>query len=529
MLRLPTARRSPRACWKSCRDRTGYPIETLGLDLDIEADLGIDSIKRVEILGKLRDEFPALKSTADSSEAMDALARARTLGAIVDRMAALAGPSHTDIPDSTEVPADQELKIQDSRFQHNLHTLTSESATVGPPFRTVESFESSILESNSRHDGRSPRVERRVLEAVAAPLPRHRRELMTGGRMVVTDDGRGVAAELAGRLEAAGVAVERLGNPERPVDWTSPSAIDAAVDDVRARGAIAGLVHAMPLGQPASGDPGGEGWSERIGEAVKGLFLLARSTAADLESAAGGGRILPDRGHRDGGSIRRRRRQGRGPFLPRTWRHRRAGQDARTRVADGPLPHRGPRAGRPGGHDGGPVWPTRCSPSRAGPKWATTAAGGSGSGRSSGRCCVHRAAIELTPGDPVVITGGARGITALVAAELARAWRPTLLIVGTTPEPTGPEPEDTAGPRRRGRAQGGDARAAPPRGPAGRPRRHRGPLPGIAPCPRGPREPRDPPPGRGHASNTPAPTSATRRPWPPSSTAGAADMATPSG
>ena len=38
----------------------------------------------------------------------------------------------------------------------------------------------------------------------------------------------------------------------------------------------------------------------------------------------------------------------------------------------------------------------------------------------------------------------ARGITGLVAAELARAWRPTLLIVGTTPEPNGPEPADTA-------------------------------------------------------------------------------------
>ncbi len=44
-----------------------------------------------------------------------------------------------------------------------------------------------------------------------------------------------------------------------------------------------------------------------------------------------------------------------------------------------------------------------------------------------------------------MITGGARGITALVAAELARAWRPTLLIVGTTPEPDGPEPGDTIG------------------------------------------------------------------------------------
>ena len=36
---------------ETVRDRTGYPIETLGLDLDMEADLGIDSIKRVEILG----------------------------------------------------------------------------------------------------------------------------------------------------------------------------------------------------------------------------------------------------------------------------------------------------------------------------------------------------------------------------------------------------------------------------------------------------------------------------------------------
>jgi hypothetical protein len=33
--------------------RTGYPPEMLGLDLDLEADLGIDSIKRVEILGSL--------------------------------------------------------------------------------------------------------------------------------------------------------------------------------------------------------------------------------------------------------------------------------------------------------------------------------------------------------------------------------------------------------------------------------------------------------------------------------------------
>ncbi len=87
---------------ETVRDRTGYPIETLGLDMDMEADLGIDSIKRVEILGKLRDEFPALKGLSESAEVMDALARARTLGVIVDRMTALAekakGPSAAPEP-----------------------------------------------------------------------------------------------------------------------------------------------------------------------------------------------------------------------------------------------------------------------------------------------------------------------------------------------------------------------------------------------------------------------------------------------
>ena len=34
-------------------ERTGYPAEMLGLDADLEGDLGIDSIKRVEIAGTL--------------------------------------------------------------------------------------------------------------------------------------------------------------------------------------------------------------------------------------------------------------------------------------------------------------------------------------------------------------------------------------------------------------------------------------------------------------------------------------------
>ncbi|MFM7370739.1 MAG: phosphopantetheine-binding protein, partial [Sphaerospermopsis kisseleviana] len=41
-------------------DKTGYPVEMLELSMDIEADLGIDSIKRVEILGGLLELYPDL-------------------------------------------------------------------------------------------------------------------------------------------------------------------------------------------------------------------------------------------------------------------------------------------------------------------------------------------------------------------------------------------------------------------------------------------------------------------------------------
>ncbi|MCW3174264.1 type I polyketide synthase [Shewanella subflava] len=62
-------------------DKTGYPTEMLELSMDMEADLGIDSIKRVEILGTVQDELPGLPELSPED-----LAECRTLGEIVDYM-----------------------------------------------------------------------------------------------------------------------------------------------------------------------------------------------------------------------------------------------------------------------------------------------------------------------------------------------------------------------------------------------------------------------------------------------------------
>jgi acyl transferase domain-containing protein/NAD(P)H-dependent flavin oxidoreductase YrpB (nitropropane dioxygenase family) len=64
-------------------DRTGYPKEMLGLDQDMEADLGIDSIKRVEIFGTLLNYLPETLAATVQSQ-METLTQAKSLNGVVN-------------------------------------------------------------------------------------------------------------------------------------------------------------------------------------------------------------------------------------------------------------------------------------------------------------------------------------------------------------------------------------------------------------------------------------------------------------
>lgn len=64
-------------------DRTGYPKEMLDPTLDMEADLGIDSIKKIEILNALRKLLPAAKQ-AQIEESMERIATIKTLAGVMD-------------------------------------------------------------------------------------------------------------------------------------------------------------------------------------------------------------------------------------------------------------------------------------------------------------------------------------------------------------------------------------------------------------------------------------------------------------
>ncbi len=64
-------------------ERTGYPPEMLDPELDLEADLGIDSIKRVEILNNFRKLLPESTQSV-LEEGIERLAGVKTLAGIID-------------------------------------------------------------------------------------------------------------------------------------------------------------------------------------------------------------------------------------------------------------------------------------------------------------------------------------------------------------------------------------------------------------------------------------------------------------
>ncbi len=85
-------------------EKTGYPAEMLTLDMDLEGDLGIDSIKRVEILSTVRERAPELPEV-DAA----AMATLRTLGQVLDFLAASAPGLMATATAPTAVPAGLDL------------------------------------------------------------------------------------------------------------------------------------------------------------------------------------------------------------------------------------------------------------------------------------------------------------------------------------------------------------------------------------------------------------------------------------
>ena len=102
-------------------EKTGYPKEMLELGMDIESDLGIDSIKRVEILGSLQDRVPEIDEIP-----ADELVEMRTLGQIVDYLQnSLNKEQENEIESITAPEKTPRTKISQDTLSAHVNDITS--------------------------------------------------------------------------------------------------------------------------------------------------------------------------------------------------------------------------------------------------------------------------------------------------------------------------------------------------------------------------------------------------------------------
>ncbi|GIU42653.1 hypothetical protein TUM4630_04170 [Shewanella algidipiscicola] len=209
-------------------EKTGYPTEMLALEMDMEADLGIDSIKRVEILGTVQDELPGLPELNPED-----LAECRTLGEIVNYMNSklpAEGPMNSKLNASSSGAA----PVKAEPLNDKPAAISSEPSVELPPHSEValKKLDAAELVNNC---------------------------FAANTHVVINDDGHN-AGVLAEKLVKQGlnVAVVRLpkGQPQSPLnsdiksfqaDSADETGIAAVIDQIEKQlGTISGFVHLQP-------------------------------------------------------------------------------------------------------------------------------------------------------------------------------------------------------------------------------------------------------------------------------------------
>ncbi len=224
--------------------RTGYPADMLSLDADLEADLGIDSIKRVEIIGELRRSLPEADQELVRA-VIDQLTTSRTLQQILDKVSAALQPATSaPVPPSAAQPAQKAV----------------------PQFR---------------------------LSTIECPPPHSNATTHAGRVTIITDDETGLAADLAAELQQRnerpvllrhGVGAALAAEGVYCTDLSDAALVADAVRQIgTAYGTVGAVVHLLPLREKREwrGVPL-DAWRKHVQLDVKSLYALVQAAEGDL-------------------------------------------------------------------------------------------------------------------------------------------------------------------------------------------------------------------------------------------------------
>jgi acyl transferase domain-containing protein/NADP-dependent 3-hydroxy acid dehydrogenase YdfG/acyl carrier protein len=418
-------------------EKTGYPVSSLNLDLSMDSDLGVDSIKRVEILSAIREKLPG--SPEVKPEHLGTLHTLRDVAAFLADHAQ--APSRR-APLTAKIPIIAPLKPDDLRAgvasASELAAPKTEQVSAVKPVRPTESAlglpvgtkpPSGTTKTPTRPTApadthRQPiaplgadRIDRSILQAVDLDpnTPRPRVPLPACGEVWVVGEPGRLTESVVGHVAGAGYKAKALG-------WSNPGAH-------RPAGPLAGLVLIAPV---APGPDSGLNrlafeWLQQVGPKLRQTGRTSAAvlaTVARLDGVFGLNTLSADADPTAGGLagiVKTARHEwpevtGKAIDLSPDFTDVPAAAAA---VADEVLTAGPMEVGIAATH--------RCTLELA----RTVRRAGSQT-------------VNLGTKDVILVTGGARGVTAEAAVALAETYAPTLVLTGRTPAP-GPEPEYLAG------------------------------------------------------------------------------------
>ncbi len=238
-------------------ERTGYPADMIEVDLDLEADLSVDSIKRTEIAGELAKRLGIGGGAGRLADAeIEDLVKARTARAIADWLRGKLAPAAP--PPETEERAEERA---DER---------AEEAPVGAPASPVP-----------------PKrlIPRRTV--AAAPTPADPGAALRGARVAVAGGASPVAESLAALLAEHGATVVAL-DGGGPLDGLIHCGGLVAADGPLLPGAVTEFQHALtrsPRWLLAAHDGGGDGLRGLL-RTIRREYPTTVARAVEIDPAA---------------------------------------------------------------------------------------------------------------------------------------------------------------------------------------------------------------------------------------------------
>lgn len=226
-------------------DKTGYEADMIEFNQNMEADLGIDSIKRVEIVGGVLDMLPDSYAKALGDSGRTKLSTAATLGKMLALLSEAGG---------------QPVNFNEAG--------TGVYATGG----------------ENRHPSRPTQNVRFKLVSVREDIPARANRGLTQGAFILTPDRLGVVETLARLLEQEERTVHRV-----PADALSDETAFLSWYEKtgQSAGPIAGIVHLAALGSPVlPQDETVNTWQTQLFANEKILHLLLRHFSGSLADRA---------------------------------------------------------------------------------------------------------------------------------------------------------------------------------------------------------------------------------------------------